>query len=174
VNFPTEHPQFITITVFEWKHLLKPDKYKELILDSLEFLVKEKRVEVYGFVIMSNHFHLIWQIQEPHRREAVQRDFLKYVAQQIKFDLIDNHPEVLKHFQVNKQDRKCQFWKRNALSTDLYSSDVLTQKLDYIHDNPVKAGLCQLPEDYYFSSARFYLQNKNEFGFLSHYDGGDE
>ncbi|MEM9078825.1 MAG: hypothetical protein AAGC43_17425 [Bacteroidota bacterium] len=77
MNFPIEHPQFITITVYEWKHLLKPDKYKTIILDSLSFLVKEKRVIVFGFVIMSNHMHLIWQIQGNHKRSSVQRDFLK-------------------------------------------------------------------------------------------------
>ncbi|MEO9871044.1 REP-associated tyrosine transposase [Ekhidna sp.] len=173
MEFPLEHPHFITITVFEWRHLLKPDKYKLLILDSLTFLVREKRVAVFGFVIMSNHIHLIWQIQDPHKREAVQRDFLKYVAQQIKFDLIANHPKVLEYFEVNKKDRKYQFWKRNALSVDLYSSDVFNQKLDYIHMNPVKAGLCELPEEYPFSSAEFYLKTKNRFPFLSHHNGND-
>ena len=171
MNFPIEHPQFITITVYEWKHLLKPDKYKHLILDSLAFLVKEKKVAVFGFVIMSNHIHLIWQVQSNHNRASVQRDFLKYVAQQIKFDLIKNHPRVLPHFEVNKKDRKYQFWKRNALSVDLFSPPVFNQKLEYIHNNPVKAGICKLPEAYPFSSARFYLKNEGSFDFLSHYDG---
>ncbi len=167
----TEHPQFITITIFEWKHLLKPDKYKSIILDSLLFLVKEKRVIVYGFVIMSNHMHLIWQIREPHKQSSVQRDFLKYVAQQIKFDLAKNHPEVLKHFEVNKTDRKYQFWKRNALAIDLFTEKVFEQKLSYIHDNPVRAGLCKFPTDYYFSSAGYYLLNEPNFDFLSHHEG---
>ena len=49
------HPQFITATVYEWKHLLKPDKYKRVIIDSLKFLVKDGRIKVYAFGIMSNH-----------------------------------------------------------------------------------------------------------------------
>jgi len=171
MQFPIEHPQFVTATIYEWKHLLKPDKYKKLIIDSLSFLVQKKRVLIFGFVIMNNHLHIIWQVQEPFKRDAVQRDFLKYVAQQIKFDLVANHPKVLKHFEVNKKDRKYQFWKRNALSVDLYSPGVFIQKLDYIHMNPVKAGLCTLPEDYYFSSAGFYVKNDTHFPFLSHYDG---
>jgi putative transposase len=170
VNFPIEHPQFITITVLEWKHLLQPDKYKTLILDSLSFLVKEQRVKVFGFVIMSNHFHLIWQIQARSNRGSVQRDFLKFIAQQIKFDLLKNHPNVLPHFEVNKADRKYQFWKRDALSVDLFSPDVFIQKLEYIHNNPVKAGICDQPENYLFSSAKFYLLNENNFDFLTHYD----
>jgi REP element-mobilizing transposase RayT len=167
--FPIEHPQFLTATIHEWKYLLKPDKYKSIIIESLQFLVRQKRVIIFGFVIMSNLFHVIWQIQKGNEKVAVQRDFLKFVGQQIKFNLEKNHLEVLKHFEVNKKDRKYQFWKRNALSIDLFSSEIVYQKLKYIHDNPVKAGLCQLPEEYHFSSAAFYLKNENNFYFLEHY-----
>ncbi|WP_246849943.1 transposase [Rufibacter roseolus] len=65
------HITFFTATILEWKHLLKPDKYKNTILDSLRFLVREKRVKVYGFVIMPNHVHLLWKMEEPHLRENV-------------------------------------------------------------------------------------------------------
>jgi len=72
------HAQFFTATILEWKHLLKEDKYKDIIIESLRFLVKEKRATVYAFVIMSNHIHLVWQVQAGHKKENVQRDFLKY------------------------------------------------------------------------------------------------
>ncbi len=55
----TESPQFFTATILEWKRLLKPDKYKDIIISSLEFLVQNKRVQVNAFVIMDNHIHLI-------------------------------------------------------------------------------------------------------------------
>jgi putative transposase len=60
----TESPQFFTATILEWKRLLKPDKYKDIIISSLEFLVRNKRVQVNAFVIMDNHIHLIWQMME--------------------------------------------------------------------------------------------------------------
>ena len=60
----TESPQFFTATILEWKRLLKPDKYKDIIISSLEFLVNNKTVEVNAFVIMDNHIHLIWQMME--------------------------------------------------------------------------------------------------------------
>ena len=171
MTFSTEHPQFFTATIYEWKHLLKPDKYKKVILDSLSFLARNERVFVYGFVIMNNHLHLIWQIRNGFQKKDMQRDFLKFTAQQIKFDLEKHHPKVLKHFYVNLKDRKYQFWQRNPLSVDLYSPSVFEQKLDYIHENPVKAGLCKYPEDYYFSSARFYSVGDSSFSFLSHQEG---
>lgn len=76
----TEYPQFFSATNLEWKKLLKPDKYKDIIVCSIKFLVKNKRVRVFSFVIMPNHIHLIWQMLPEHKPNAVQRDFLKYTA----------------------------------------------------------------------------------------------
>ncbi len=71
-------------------------------------MVTEKRIEVNAFVIMSNHIHLIWQIQDGYERENVQRDFLKFTSQTIKRDLQKNHPAVLGKFYVGAKDRKYQ------------------------------------------------------------------
>lgn len=99
IRMTDRYPQFFTATILEWKPLLKQDKYKRIIVDSLQYLVKNKRVKVFAFVIMPNHTHLIWQMRYPHKREEVQRDFLKYTGQQIRFDLQAYHPAVLAHFQ---------------------------------------------------------------------------
>lgn len=167
----TVHPQFVTATIYQWEHLLKPDRYKDLVIESLRFLVKEDRILVYAFCVLSNHIHLIWQMKPGHKREDVQRDFLKFTAQTFRFDLEKNDPEGLAHFEVNLKDRKYQFWKRNTLSVDLFSGAVFRQKLDYIHRNPVKAGICKLPEDYEWSSARFYESGDLTYEFLSYYSG---
>ena len=71
----TEYPHFFTATNLEWKSLLAQDKYKDIIIESRRFLVKNKRVIIYGFVIMYNHIHIIWQLQAGRKREDVQRDF---------------------------------------------------------------------------------------------------
>ena len=167
-NLITEYPQFFTATNLEWKKLLKPDKYKDIVIDSMRFLVKEKRIILYAFVIMDNHLHLIWQMQAGMQPAAVQRDFLKYTAQKIKKDLQKNHPKVLNLFKVKAKDRKYQFWERNALSIELSTAKVLQQKMNYIHHNPVKAGICALPEQYRYSSASLYELNKTEWEFLTH------
>ncbi len=165
----TDYPHFFTATNLEWKKLLKPDKYKDIIISSMKFIVQDKRVKIFSFVIMENHLHLIWQMMPGNNLEAVQRDFLKYTAQQIKKDLNKNHPEVLAYFKVNAKDREYQFWERNALSVELRTHSVFLQKLEYIHLNPVLAGICKLPEEYKYSSARFYETGIDNWGFLSHY-----
>lgn len=165
----TEYPQFFTATNLEWKKLLQPDKYKDIVISSMRFLVKDKRAKFFSFVIMENHIHLIWQILPNNDPEAVQRDFLKYTAQRIKKDLELNHPDVLAQYKVDAKDRMYQFWERNPLSVELRSHSVFIQKLEYIHWNPVKAGFCTLPEEYKYSSAMFYETGIDNWGFLSHY-----
>ena len=96
----TEYPQFFTATNLEWKPLLQPDKYKDIIIASMKHLVKQKRVIIYSFIIMPNHIHIIWQLQAGQKRENVQRDFLKHTAQTIKEDLDLNKPAEVKITQV--------------------------------------------------------------------------
>lgn len=167
----TTHPFFFTASIKSWYKLLEPDKYKQVIIDSLQFLVNEQRVKVFAFIIMPNHIHIIWQMCNNHKKSNVQRDFLKYTAQKIKYDLIKNHPKVLAYFKVNQKGRDYQFWQNRPLSIELYTEKVFEQKLDYIHNNPIqeKWKLCINPEDYYFSSAAFYLLGTTDFAFISHY-----
>lgn len=75
--FLTEYLQFFTATNLQWKSLLWQDKYKDILTSSLHFLVKDKRVIIYGFVIMHNHMHILGQLQPRIKRDAVQRDFSK-------------------------------------------------------------------------------------------------
>ena len=56
-TYPIYYPQFFTATILEWKHLLADDKHKDIIINSLKFLVAEKRIILNAFVIMSNHMH---------------------------------------------------------------------------------------------------------------------
>ena len=154
-----------------WKHLLKEDSYKQIIIESLLFLKKEGSVVVNAFVIMPNHIHLIWQIQDGYKPDKIQLRFQKYTAQQMKFKLIDTNNKMLNDFFVDAKDREYQFWKRNPLSIDLWTEEVFIQKLNYIHNNPVGHpwNLVQYPEEYKFSSAKFYDTGIDEFGILTHY-----
>ena len=163
--------KFFTATIQGWKPLLKPDKYKNIVTESLKFLVEKKRIRLFGFVVMPNHLHLLWSMQDGIEEKDVQRDFLKFTAQNIKFDLIKNHPKVLAHFRTSAKDREYQFWKRRAYASEMFNRQVVEQKLEYIHNNPLakKWNLVQHPEDYFYSSARFYLLNIDDWGFLTHY-----
>jgi len=170
-NFPIEYPQFYTATILEWKHLLAEDKHKDIIIESLQFLAKEKRIVLNAFVIMSNHIHLIWQPMFGYTLSDIQSSFMKYTAQQFKRSLINSNSEILEDFKKNKYDRSYQFWKREPLSVELRTHAVFIQKLEYVHYNAVKAGLCIYPEEYYYSSAKFYYGGTDDFKMLTHFSG---
>ncbi|PHR70327.1 MAG: transposase [Lutibacter sp.] len=163
-------PQFYTATILNWKKLLKPEKYKMIIIESLQYLVKEKRVKLFGYVIMDNHIHLIWKPTKLYSLKHTQLSFMKFTAQIIKRDLEQNHQNVLKEFLVMLKDRNYQFWQRNPLCVDLFDTEIIMQKLKYIHNNPIKARLCKEDVDYRFSSAKFYKELGDEFNFLTRFD----
>lgn len=131
------------------------DALKDVITDSLRFLVQEKRAVVYDFVIMPNHIHLIWHIPEPYTLTEVKAALLSYTAHQFKKLLKVNYPQVLEKFKVDLADRQYQFWERNPLSIALHRDEVLYQKAEYIHWNPCteKWQLAERPEEYKYSSA---------------------
>ena len=151
------------------KPLLADDAYKEIITGSLKFLVENKRINLCAFVIMVNHIHIIWQIVHPHLEADVQRDFLRYTSQMMLKDMRNNNPDLLEQFRVDAKDRKYQVWERNALSVPLRTEAVVEQKVAYIHQNPVRARLCEDAVNYRYSSGRFYETGVDDFGFITHY-----
>lgn len=170
-SYPEYWSQYFTATIYEWKHLLADDRHKDIIVGSLKFLLTKKRIELNAFVIMSNHLHLIWQPLFGFTPLTIQASFMKYTGQQLKRSLTENNVRMLDDFKVNKYDREYQIWKREPLSIELRTPGVFNQKLDYIHYNPVRAELCTHPEEYYYSSARFYHDGTDSFGMLTHYSG---
>lgn len=158
---------------FRMEKLLQPDKYKDIIIGSLKYLASHNKISVYAFVIMPNHIHIIWKILDQNYAN-VQRDFLKFTAQMIKSDLQQNHPEVLKLFYVNAKDRAYQIWERNPLSVEIINKSVSEQKVNYIHNNPLaeKWKLANEPQNYKYSSAKFYFEGFDEFEILTNYMDG--
>ncbi len=162
---------FFTATIVDWVQVFHDNDNKMIVVNSLLFLTKENRVKILGFVIMPNHIHLIWQIINPHSKSSVQRDFLKYTAQQIKFRLQKTNNSLLDKFFVGSKDRKYNIWQRNAYSFELDNIQTFIQKLNYIHNNPLQEKRClsNSPEEYLYSSAKFYKEQMDDFGFLTHY-----
>ena len=160
---------FFTATCLKWQNLLEDKKHKEIVVNSLKFLVDDERIDLYAFVIMPNHIHILWCRKEKWLDKNVQQHFLKYTAQQIKFNLIANYPNNLINYKSTQSDRQYHFWERKAFKATMTNRVILEQKLDYIHYNPVKVGFCTLAEDYYYSSANFYLTGIDNWEMLTHY-----
>ncbi len=118
---------FWTVTVKDWKHLLKPDKYKSLIVSELRNLVRKNQITVYAFVIMPNHIHLLWQLRQKNGKEMPHASFNKYSENEIVNDLKQNHLNVLSNFAVDESDRSFRIWQRDALAILMDSKEKLEQ-----------------------------------------------
>jgi REP element-mobilizing transposase RayT len=164
------YPEFITATILRWQHLLKNDNCKRIILESLQWLIKEGKCKVYAFVIMPNHIHLIWKISDGFTRKEVQAAFFSFTGHEFKKYLKANDPATLKQHYVNDADRVYQFWERDSLAKECFTEKFLMQKLEYLHKNPCAShwNLAVIPENYQWSSASFYLSGDDRFSWLSH------
>lgn len=157
---------FWTATINQWQKLLLEDSYKDVIINSLEYLSRAGKIEVYAFVIMPNHIHLIWKTNELNGKETAQGSFLKYTAHEFRKML---HKEGrLASYRVNAENKKHEFWQRDSLAIHLYSHEAALQKLKYIHNNPLAEPwqLVKDPCDYKYSSAKYYEMNQKNFSFL--------
>lgn len=166
------HTEFLTGTIYNWNHLLKKDRYKEIMIESFNWLVKEKRCTTNAFVIMPNHFHLIWKISDVYERKNVQGAFFSFTAHQFKKALKSEDCISLDNHYVNKIDRTYPFWEREPFYLECWTEKFFMQKLDYIHYNPCQPHwmLVEEPQFYKWSSAKFYETGINDFEFLTHYD----
>lgn len=156
---------FWTATIHKWNKLLTQESFKKVILSSLQYLSSKDKIEVFAFVIMPNHIHLIWRIREHNGKETSQGAFLKYTAHHFK-KMLD--VEQLRKFKVEESNKAYEFWQRDSLAIPLYSAEVAFQKLDYLHDNPLAEhwALAQDPSDYYYSTASFYEKGEKRFPFI--------
>lgn len=152
---------FVTLTVVGWVDIFTRNEYKDILIKNLQYCQQNENLEIFSYVIMSNHIHLICRRLDNDLKELLGRIKSNSAKQIIK--AIENNPQesrkewllyLLKYFaKSNNQYSKHHFWQYTSHPILLYSNDVIKQKTDYIHLNPVRAGLVNEPENYIYSSA---------------------
>ncbi len=155
---------FLTMTVVGWIDVFTQKNHKLLIIDSLKYCQKEKGLLIFGYCLMSNHLHMIAKAEGNYTLSEVLRDFKKFTSKAIITQII-NEPDsrrewMLEYFRKEgsklKGIRNYKFWQDGNHAVIIQSNKFFNQKLNYIHNNPVKALIVENPEDYFFSSARNY------------------
>lgn len=159
---------FWTATINKWQRLLQQDEYKEVIIDSLQYLTDNGKIDVFAFVIMPNHLHFIWRVNEPNGKESPQGSFMKYTAHTFQKMLRQKGVGELNNYKTDAANKKYEFWQPDSLAIPLYTRGVAVQKLKYIHMNPLAEHwqLVKDPCDYKYSSAIYYEQDEKNFSFL--------
>ena len=155
---------FISFAVVNWIDLFIRNEYKDIMLDSWRHCQQNKGLEIYGWCIMTSHIHMIIGTHG-EKLENIMRDMKKHTSTALKA-AIQKHPgESRKEWMLwmmeragkkNSQNENFQLWQQDNHPIALYNQKILHQKLDYIHYNPVEAGIVEKPEDYLYSSARDY------------------
>lgn len=160
-------PHFITATVVDWVDVFSRKNYKDCIIESLNFCIKNKGMILFGFVIMSNHIHLIIQSEDEKLSDLI-RDFKKFTAKTI-LNKIESGPEsradwMLKRFEFacksHTRNEKYQFWQYGSHPEEIFSEKFMWSKLDYIHMNPIRAGIVFKASNYRYSSASNYVNDE--------------
>ena len=108
---------------------------------------------------MPNHIHLILYFKENNRLSDFMRDFKKYTAYEIRKKIeSDGDIKLLNTLRVNYRKQKFKVWMDRFDDVFLESIKILEIKLDYIHLNPVRKGICKDPVEYDYSRAHFYYE----------------
>ncbi len=144
---------FVTCTVNQWVDVFTRNTYKEIVLDSLRYCQREKGLLIYAWVIMSNHIHLIISTSKDSLSDIL-RDFKKYTAKQIFLSIGSNPQESRRRWMqwLLKEKDDIVFWQEGYHGEEITSSAFYKIKENYIHLNPVRAGIVLREEEYIYSS----------------------
>ena len=160
---------FITFAVVQWVDVFTRKAYRDIFVESLKYCQKEKGLVLHGWCLMSNHVHLAASAKNNNLSDLF-RDFKKFTAKQILKAIQENEKESRKEWMLqvfrergacNSRNSMYQFWQQELHPIELFSKGFTDQKLAYIHNNPVAAGIVDKAEEYVYSSARDYYYGKN-------------
>jgi len=153
-----DKPHFLTCTIVEWLPLFTRPALVDIVLNTWRFQQANQGLQLYGYVVLENHLHYL--AQSPDLAKSV-AGFKSYTARNIIDYLQLAHAEsTLQRLRfakrAHKVDRVYQVWQEGVHAEMVYSESVMQQKLDYIHQNPVKRGYVDFGEQWRYSSARDY------------------
>ena len=149
---------YVTATVVQWVDVFTRPAYKDIVVDSLKFCQKNKGLCIYGWVIMTNHLHMICRCSEGFELSDTLRDLKKFTSTAVVNAIAENIQESRKSWLLWLQQQKdgIQFWQEGNHPEAIFTEKFLLQKLNYIHMNPVTAGIVDNEVAYIYSSARDY------------------
>ena len=154
------YPHFLTCTVVGWLPVFTRPETVQILLDSWRFLQEQGRLVLLGYVVLENHVHFIATSENLAKQVG---DFKSYTARRIIDHLRERRVQTLLagldyHKSRHKIDREFQLWHEGSHPKIIETEDAMRQKLDYIHDNPVKRGYVDDATHWRYSSARNYAR----------------
>ncbi len=155
---------FLTFQVVGWVDIFSRKVYRDIVIESMKYCKDHKALIIHAYVIMTNHVHLIVRCRNEKLSDTV-RDMKRFIANSILKEIQESGQESRQewmnivfeyHARFNKRVKKKQFWTHENHAVELATNEMLDSRLEYIHQNPVRAGWVMNAEDYLYSSARNY------------------
>jgi REP element-mobilizing transposase RayT len=145
---------FITFTVIKWVNIFVNEEYFQLIIEVLKHYQKELNLKIYGYVIMTDHIHLV---ASSNNMIKFIQGFKSYTTRRITYFLNNDHRKYIVEL-LNPNKRKLfPIWQSTNMPKVIETQKYFNQKLDYIHNNPIKKGYVDTPENWLYSSAKNYF-----------------
>ena len=169
-NYKFHNPEglyFISFATVFWVDVFVRRIYFDCIVENLNHCIDNKGMEIYAWCIMPSHVHLVFKSTSQKPDELI-RDFKSFTSKQliklIEENLQESRREWLlnsfKKAAANSNSATNQFWQQHNHPVELWSNNVIQQKIDYTHGNPVEAGFVENDYEYLYSSARDYCDIK--------------
>jgi len=159
---------FVTFAVVGWIDLFTRNVYKDILLESWRYCQQQKGLLIHAYVIMTNHVHMIISRNSDTLLEDIMRDMKKFTSSKL-LEAIKKEPESRREWMLalfrqagesNSNNKIFQLWQQDNHPIECGSPTVLSQKMDYVHENPVRAGFVEKAEDWAYSSAAHYYCGK--------------
>jgi REP element-mobilizing transposase RayT len=164
------YPYFVTWTLVDWLPLFGKPAYRQIVLDALNYLRTNKHTQLNAFVVMSSHVHAILWPDDGINLSYITRDFKRFTSRKISREAErQGEKELLLSFRNARNENRAQdistyqVWQEGSHPEAIYSEKFAQQKIDYIHLNPVRAGLVKTADEWTYSSARAYLVGEETY-----------
>jgi len=160
---------FVTFATIGWIDVFTRPMYKNILLESIQFCQINKGLDLNAWCLMTNHLHFIGSAREGFLMSNILRDMKKFTSKMIIDAISNNEQESRKEWMLaifksagnyNSNNTDYQFWQQDNRPIELWSNEVIQQKLTYIHNNPVSMGLVDDPWHWKYSSAIDYAGGK--------------
>lgn len=159
---------FVSFAVVYWIDVFVRENYSNIIVDSLNFSRRNRGMEIYAWCLMPSHMHLLFRAQKDNPGELI-RNFKRHTSKEVQKAIGNNPQESRKKWILwmmeraglqNSNVQNRQFWQQHNQPIELWSNYMIDQKVNYIHENPVKAGFVHDEQGWKYSSAIDYSGGK--------------